>query len=333
MYKILAVVIFIIISSWGYIIVYDNNISNFGKTSSYYIYPGTSPDSLVRLISENGKVKSMSSLKRAFGNVKHIKPGHYVIKEKYSSNKVRKIFTKGMQTPVRLTIAGSIRKNSDLAKRISRQTMSDSAFVADKLSDENFTSAFGFRPQEIFAMILPDTYEIYWDEPLEKIFGRLKKQYDKFWSKERTAKADSLNLTKLEVSILASIVDEETNYVPEMPAIASVYLNRLKKGMKLQADPTVAYCFGFTLNRILKIHLSEDSPYNTYLNFGLPPGPVCVPSADAINAVLNPCKSDYLYFCASDEMNGKHNFSSSYTVHLRNAAKYRKALLKFQKKP
>ena len=167
---------------------------------------------------------------------------------------------------------------------------------------------------------------MYWTATPHEKFSRYRKEYDAFWTEDRLAKADSLGLNQMEVSILASIVSGETLKSFEYPAIAAVYLNRLRIGMKLQADPTVAYCFEYKLNRILRVHTRVDSPYNTYRYAGLPPAPINVPPKACIDAVLNPDRHDYLYFCASPAFNGTHRFASTYREHLVNARAFQRAL-------
>jgi UPF0755 protein len=175
-------------------------------------------------------------------------------------------------------------------------------------------------------MILPDTYQMYWTASVKEIFDRFKKEYDAFWTPDRQAKAKAQKLNQMQVSVMASIVSGETLKTFEYPIIAGVYLNRYKKGMKLQADPTVAYCHGYTLDRILKKHLTIDSPYNTYKYVGLPPAPINVPPKACIDAVLNPATHKYIYFCASPAFDGTHNFAVTYTEHLKNARAFQRAL-------
>ena len=238
------------------------------------------------------------------------------------------MLTGGWQTPVNLVISGAIRKRGDLARKISRQMLLDSADVMAALKDSALLAGYGFTPENVFGLIIPDTYEVYWTDSMRTVLDKNKAALDAFWTEENRAKAKVQGLTPSEVAILASIVRGESNYVPEYPKIAGVYLNRLHKGMKLQADPTVAFCYDYTLNRIYKKHLAIDSPYNTYRNAGLPPAPIYAPGRDAMNAVLNPQGENYLFFCASPEFNGSHNFAATYQEHLRNARAYVQALNK-----
>ena len=204
--------------------------------------------------------------------------------------------------------------------------MVDSASVAQALDSAEFLKGYGFTPENVFAMILPDTYQMYWTASVEDIFDRLKKEYDAFWTEDRLAKAQAQGLSKMQVSIMASIVSGETLKEFEYPVIAGVYLNRYKKKMKLQADPTIAFCFDYTLDRILKKHLTVDSPYNTYKHVGLPPAPINVPPKACLDAVLNPAKHGYIFFCASEEFDGTHRFAVTYSEHLKNARKFQRAL-------
>ena len=232
----------------------------------------------------------------------------------------------GWQTPQKLTLSGTIRKKGVLAEKISRQMMVDSASVAQALDSAEFLASYGFTPENVFAMFLPDTYQMYWTASVTDIFDRMKKEYDAFWTPERQEKAAAQRLTPLQVSVVASIVSGETLKDFEYPLIAGVYLNRYRKGMRLQADPTVAFCFDYEPDRILKKHLTVDSPYNTYKYAGLPPAPINVPPKACLDAVLNPSDHRYIYFCASPDFDGTHHFAVSYNDHLKNARAFQKAL-------
>ena len=232
----------------------------------------------------------------------------------------------GWQTPQNLVLSGTMRNKGRIAKKISTQMMVDSASVAQALDSAEFLAGYGFTPENVFALILPDTYQMYWTASVEDIFDRLKKEYDAFWTEERDAKAKAQGLSRMQVSVMASIVSGETLKDFEYPIIAGVYLNRYKKKMKLQADPTIAFCFDYTLDRILKKHLTVDSPYNTYKHVGLPPAPINVPPKACLDAVLNPAKHNYIYFCASETFDGTHNFAVTYSEHLKNARTFQRAL-------
>lgn len=306
----------------------DNRLANFRRDAVILVYPGTSVDEVyAQLINEAG-VKRPYSLRRAFRNKQvsaYMQPGRYEIRSSYTSVYVARMLNNCWQSPVRLVIDGSIRRNSQIAHKISSQLMIDSVAVEKALASAPYLAKFGVTPQTVFSIIMPDTYEMYWTATMDDVLGTMKKAHDSFWTQERVDKAQAQGLTPLDVSIVASIVREETNFEPEMPKIAGVYLNRLHRGMKLQADPTVAYCHGYTLGRILRTHLQVDSPYNTYRYASLPPGPISVPTKAALEAVLNP-EGDSLYFCANATFDGTHLFARTYAEHLRNARSFQRAL-------
>ncbi len=307
----------------------DYRARAFSRQFELCVRPGTSPEAVLDSIFALGYARDEASLKRSFARIgadKDIKPGHYTFDTRSSAVYVARMLNKGWQSPVNLTLSGTIRTKGGLARKIGNQMLLDSAEVAESMASQEFLEKFGMDTTQLFAYIIPDTYQVYWTASMDDIFAKFKKGYDAFWTEERDRKAEALGLSRLEVSTLASIVDGETKYQPEQPAIAGVYLNRLRKGMKLQADPTVAYCFGYTLNRILTAHLSVDSPYNTYRYAGLPPGPISCPPKNCLDAVLNAEKHDYLYFCAHSSLNGSHVFAVTYPEHLVNAKAFQRAL-------
>ena len=236
------------------------------------------------------------------------------------------MLTHGWQTPGNMTLSGTIRTKARLAQKIAAQMMADSASIAQALDSAEFLQPYGFTPENVFAMILPDTYQMYWTASVREIFDRLKKEYDTFWTQERLDKAKAQKLNQMQVSVLASIVSGETLKPFEYPRIAGVYLNRYRKGMRLQADPTVAFCFNYEPDRILKKHLKVDSPYNTYKYAGLPPAPINVPPKACLEAVLSPENHKYLYFCASPDFDGTHRFAVTYSEHQKNARAFQREL-------
>ena len=232
----------------------------------------------------------------------------------------------GHQEPVRLTIPES-RTTDKLAGALSRKLMMDSLALSILFKDPTLCAKMGYDTATIVCLFVPNTYEVYWNTSIENLLNRMKKEHDKFWNKDRQAKAAALGLNPNKVCTLASIIDEETSNNPEKPMIARMYMNRLEKGMPLQADPTVKFALkDFALKRIYHNMLNTESPYNTYKYAGLPPGPIKVASVAGIDAVLNAPQHQYLYMCAKEDFSGTHNFASSYSEHLRNAAKYAKAL-------
>lgn len=307
----------------------DNKKPNFTEEYVLYVRPETTVGQIADSLQTRAGMIRPKSLERAFKEVdveSKVKPGRYVIDTTATSIYVARMLAFGWQTPQNLVLSGTMRNKGRIAKKISTQMMVDSASVAQALDSAEFLNGYGFTPENVFAMILPDTYQMYWTASVEDIFDRLKKEYDAFWTEDRLAKAKAQGLSKMQVSIMASIVSGETLKDFEYPVIAGVYLNRYKKKMKLQADPTIAFCFDYTLDRILKKHLTVDSPYNTYKHVGLPPAPINVPPKACLDAVLNPDKHRYIFFCASPSFDGTHRFAVTYSEHLKNAREFQRAL-------
>lgn len=234
----------------------------------------------------------------------------------------------GKQSPVRLTF-NNIRTKKDLADKVTKNLRMTQSDMLTALCDQDICAKYGTNPENIVSLFIPNTYEVYWDISPEDLILRMKKEYDKFWTNERLDKLAEVGLNQQQVSTLASIVDEETRKADEKPRVAGLYLNRYHRGIPLQADPTVKFALqNFSLKRIYKGHLEYDSPYNTYKYVGLPPGPIRIPSIEAIDAVLNFENHDYIYMCAKEDFSGYHNFAATYEAHQANANKYRKALNK-----
>lgn len=305
---------------------YDRKAPNFSGDLDLYVYPWMDADVVRDSIVASGIVKNTASLERVMKEVKEVEVGHYRIDRSCSSMYVSRMLQKGWQTPVNLTLSGSIKTPAMLARRIGAQMLADSADVARFLYSPDSLARYGVQPAQLFTLVIPDTYQMRWTDSVREIMDRLVKECNDWWSEERRAAARAQGLTPQEVSVLASIVDGETRYVPEQPKIAGVYLNRLRIGMPLQADPTIAFIFDYKLRRILHSHLAVDSPYNTYKYLGLPPGPISCPPKSCLEAVLHPDSHNYLYFCADPSFNGSHRFASSYVEHLANARAYQRAL-------
>lgn len=258
----------------------------------------------------------------------HIRPGAYQIDASFTTWLAFHRVQQGMQTPVKLTIP-SVRTTGRLAKTVSRQIMADSASISRLLSDSAYCARLGYRTQTLPALFIPNTYEVYWTITPEQFIERMQTEHNRFWNEARKEKAKSIGFTPNEVVTLASIVEEETAKESEKPTIAGLYINRLHKGMPLQADPTVKFALqDFTLTRIRHKHLECDSPYNTYRQTGLPPGPIRIPSISSIESVLNYTRHNYLYMCAKEDFSGYHNFAENMKQHLQNAARYQKELNK-----
>lgn len=256
----------------------------------------------------------------------NVKTGRYAIKDGMTMPDIIRALRAGNQAPVKVTF-NNMRTKENLAGRISQQLMMDSTELLNALNDANKIEEFRFTENTLVAMFIPNTYEVYWDTSVENFLGRMKKEYDRFWNDDRKSKAENMGLSPVQVSTLASIVEEEATYSDEYPIVAGLYLNRLKKGMRLEADPTVKFAVGdFSLRRILFRHLEVESPYNTYKNTGLPPGPIRIPSIKAIDGTLSPQSHNYLFMCAKDDLSGRHNFAITHAEHARNAAAYQRAL-------
>jgi UPF0755 protein len=258
----------------------------------------------------------------------HVRPGSYLINPGMSNNKIINLLRSGMQTPVNVTF-NNIRTLEELSGVVSRQIEADSVSLSAFFADEENYEADGFERRTVISVFIPDTYEVYWSLDARGFYRRMLKEYRAYWDRKRIEKAEELGLTPVEVSVLASIVDEEVSRQDEKPRIAGVYLNRLRQGIPLQADPTVKFAVNdFTLRRVLNKHLEVDSPYNTYLYRGLPPGPIRCPSKSGLEAVLNAEKHEYLFFVARPDGSGYHHFSRTLAEHNRYAADYRRELNK-----
>ena len=308
---------------WG-----DNRAGNPSADVELYVRPGTSAaDVLAELGPQMRRPASLERVFRSKQVATYLKSGHYHFGRSASSAFIARSLNNGWQTPVNLTLAGSLRLKGEIARKISSQMLLDSSAVAAALNDKALLASYGFTPKTVFALFVPDTYKIYWTASMEDILDMQKAAYDAFWTPERDAKARKLGLSRMDVSILASIVKGESNYQPDFAKLAGVYVNRLHKGMRLQSCPTVAFVFDYKKNRILNADLRVDSPYNTYTHDGLPPGPISVPDKAYLDAVLNPSTSEgYLYFCASPAFDGTHRFARSFEEHSRNARDYQRAL-------
>ena len=260
------------------------------------------------------------------GYPQKVKAGKYKVTDGMSLYHLIKMLGRGNQVPVNLVIT-KLRTKDDLAKKIGADFEIDSSTVMNFLNNGDSLQQFDVDTNTVMTDVIPNTYTYTWNTSMKNIFKKLYAEKQKFWNDERKQKAKRLNLTPEQVYTLASIVEEETNKDEDKGKIASVYINRLKKGMKLAADPTVKYALrDFGLKRIYHKHLLVPSPYNTYLNSGLPPGPICTPSIKTIDAVLNSPETDYLFFVARSDFSGFSDFSSDYKQHEAYAKAYQQAL-------
>lgn len=308
-----------------------NIFTNNKKDYILLIPSGTNYESLLAILDQKLIIKRKESFiwtatKKNLSN--HINPGRYEIKNRMSNNDLVNLIRSGKQKPVKVTF-NNIRTLPDLAKSISKQIEPDKQTLLHVFTNDSLIESYGFSQHTVIAMFIPNTYEFYWNTSAISFFHRMYNEYSIFWTKKRIHKAEQIPLSEVEVITLASIVDEETLREDEMPAIAGVYINRLKKNIRLQADPTVKYANrDFTIKRVLNKHLRANSPYNTYRHGGLPPGPISIPSITAIDAVLNYENHNYYYFCAKEDFSGYHRFARTNQEHNRNRALYQKALNK-----
>ena len=275
---------------------------------------------------------SFSFLAKLMNYDERIKPGRYLLKRNMSNREAIQLLRSGTQDPVNVTF-NNVRLIRELAEKMTRNLGMTPAELEAAIIKFAMSNSYGFNKDNVMVMFIPNTYKVYYDITPDALVTRMYQEYNKFWTDERKAKAKKIGLTPIEVSILASIVQAETIEGDEAPIIAGLYLNRLKQSIPLQADPTLKFAVGdFSLKRILNVHKEVDSPYNTYLYAGLPPGPINMPEINSLNAVLDYFPSDYLYMCAKEDFSGKHNFTSDYQEHMNNAIRYQRALTIEQQK-
>lgn len=296
-----------------------------------YIRTGSDFEDVLKTVTDKQIVRNPESFKEAATDMNYpgrVKPGKYKLKRGTSNRKFINMLKSGAQEPVQVKFA-TYRLKENFAGKISTLLEADSAALLKLMDSSDYVEKFGFDTANVYTMFIPNSYEMYWNTPAEKFFSRMHTEYEKFWNADRKAKAESIGLTPVKVSILASIVDAEALHDDEMPTIAGLYLNRYKRGIRLQADPTVIFAArDFSIRRVLNKHLRISSPYNTYLNSGLPPGPIMMPSINAIDAVLNHQKHKYIFMCAKEDFSGYHRFAVTQAEHMVNARKFQAALNK-----
>ena len=298
------------------------------ETTYLYLRPMDKEDDVKQQLREVAKARSLRGWTVArWLSEFHPRTGRYAVEPGETMFSVYRKLKHGKQAPVRFTVP-SVRRLEKLAGVMAQKLMLDSADVAFAFSDSIFARNYGYTPTTLPALFIPNTYELYWNTSLEAFMERMQRENEAFWNDEgRNEAAQQMGLSHEEVITLASIIDEETANNPEKPRVAGMYLNRLRIDMPLQADPTVKFALhNDTLRRILNVHLRIDSPYNTYRNTGLPPGPIRIPSVAGIDAVLHHESHDYLYMCAKEDFSGTHNFAHSYADHQKNARRYQQAL-------
>lgn len=313
-----------------YLKIYVPNVQLSANESPYLFIPtGSDFDDLILILEDRKLLDNEKSFRWMADKMKYtssVKPGRYLLKPGMNNKELVTLLRSGKQSPVKVTF-NNIRLREEMAIRISEQIEAPAQSILNLLNDEDYVARFGFNPENVLCMFIPNTYEFYWNTSADQFLQRMKKEYDKFWTAPRLARAKAIEFTPVQVSILAAIVQKETNANDEKRVIAGVYINRMVKGWKLEADPTLVYALGdFTVNRVLAAFKQIVSPYNTYMFAGLPPGPICLPDIASLDAVLNYTPHNYMYFCAKDDLSGRHSFAVTYTQHLANARRFQKAL-------
>lgn len=335
MKKILLIIVLIVVLvgagvSWFlYNQIFAPNVHLKSNKVFLYIPTGSDFSQVVDSLERTGVVKNINSFRLVasrMGYQNKIKPGKYQLTNGMNNRELVQLLRSGKQVPVKL-IFNNIRTKYDLAGRISRQLEVDSLKLLQLLNDSSVLSPLGFNKENILCMFIPNTYEVYWNMSAEKFFKKMDEEYELFWNKSRLQKAKDAGLTPIQVSVLASIVQSETSRNSEKSTIAGVYMNRLRKNWKLEADPTLIYAMNdFSIKRVLNEYKTIDSPYNTYKYFGLPPGPICIPEISSLEAVLNFSSHDYMYFCAREDLSGYHAFAEDLKTHMLNARRYQAEL-------
>ncbi|RZM27689.1 MAG: endolytic transglycosylase MltG [Pedobacter sp.] len=333
--KAILLVLLIILIAGGiyglklYKVYFAPNIT--GKEKYLFIRTGYTFDEVMKELSYKDILIDRGSFAQAaakMGLARSLKPGRYRMTKGMNNRSLINMLKAGNQEPVKLKFQ-NIRKKENFAAYLANNLEPDSLRFISLLDSTALLEKYGFNKENSYVMFIPNTYEMYWNISAADFFERMQAEYAKFWNAERKQKAAALNLSPIEVSILASIVDAEALYDKEMPIIAGLYLNRLNKGILLQADPTVIYANNdFTVKRVTHALLNVQSRYNTYKYAGLPPGPIMMPSIYAVDAVLNRDDNNYIYMCAKEDFSGYHNFAVTVQEHDRNAKKYRDALNK-----
>jgi UPF0755 protein len=333
LYALLGVIVFsgLLLAYNLYERTYRTNVSTTlpGEFSYLEIPTGSEWRDVLFLLQQGNFLRDVPSFEwvaQKAGYPERVLPGRYKIEQGMNNVELVKMLASGRQEPVRLVI-NKFRNKYDLFGAVARRLEADSTRLAQLFTDDKLMRKHGFNEENSLAMIIPNTYEFWWNTSAMEFMEKMLKEHAVFWTAERKEKARRLGLQPAEVMTLASIVEEETNQLEEKGTIARVYLNRLNIGMKLQADPTVRFAIGdFSIKRVRGAMLNHASPYNTYYAEGLPPGPICTPSIPTIDAVLNSSPNDYLYFCAREDFSGFHSFAKNYRDHQLNAQKYQKAL-------
>ncbi|MGY6561252.1 MAG: endolytic transglycosylase MltG [Luteibaculaceae bacterium] len=336
-FKKLLISIFLLLVVFGAYFAYDFYQKLFSpaviiaKNQSPYLYvaTGSSLEGLTENLYQNGFITNKDDfyLTARIKKFTSVKPGRYLLNKNQSNNDLINLLRSGKQVPVNVTF-NNVRTPAELAGRISKQLEADSLSILAKLINPKTAAQFGFTKDNFLCMFIPNTYEFFWNSDATDFINRMAREYKNFWTTERKDKAKSLGMSQSEVCVLASIVQaEQARFNDEKPIIAGLYLNRIKRGMRLESDPTLIYALqDFSIRRVLNVHKQVVSPYNTYQNTGLPPGPINLPEPSSLLSVLSPAQHKYIFMCAKDDFSGRHSFATTLAEHNRNARKYHQAL-------
>ncbi len=333
-YVLIIILLIILAGTSGLVMVYDriwrNNVNlPAGESAELFIPTGSEFGDVLRLLTGQDLLRDSASFRWVAvkkNYPRHVYPGRYRIRHGMGNNRLVGLLRSGSQEPVQL-VFNHIRSPEMLAGVVSAQIEADSMEILSLFTNEELLDKHHLTRETVMGIFIPNTYEIYWNTSAEEFLVRMLREYRNFWNEDRLAKAKKMGLEPMEVMTLASIVDEEALHPDEEARIAGVYINRLNRRIRLQADPTIRFAAGdMNMSRVLKKHLLIDSPYNTYRYGGLPPGPIVIPSISAIDAVLNYEHNDYLYFCAREDFSGYHNYARTLAQHNENARSYQNAL-------
>lgn len=326
---VIVAVVAISTAFYGYQVVNTPNILVDKESELLFIPADATFDSVRDTLYEKDYVQNIvafSFLAKLMNYDEQVKPGRYKLETSMTNLEAIRHLRSGRQQPLDITF-NTIRTKPDLAGKITRNLMVDSTRFLQLLNNQEVASKYGFTRENFLTMFIPNTYEVYWTITAEELINRMHREYQRFWTEPRKDKAEKLGMSPVEVSILASIVDAETNQREEAPTVAGLYLNRLERNIALQADPTLVFAHqDFSIRRVLDKHKEIESPYNTYKYTGLPPGPIRLPDGPMIDAVLNYEDHNFLYMCAREDFSGYHNFATNLRDHLNNAARYQRAL-------
>lgn len=319
----------LVVAWFAYSAVFKPNVLIEAEHTHVYIPTGSTYEDVISILTEKGILVNQHTFqwlaqKKNYPN--RVKPGRYRVYNNMGNNELINLLRSGVQDPVRVTF-NNIRVREQLAGVIGASIEADSLSILNLLNNHEVMQKYGLNNETAKLLFIPNTYEFYWNTSAEQLLDRMYREYNKFWNQRRRLQAEKIGMTPVDVAILASIVRQETSKRDEMPRIAGVYVNRLKRNIPLQADPTIVFAVGdFGMNRVLNRHLAIDSPYNTYRYAGLPPGPISLPEPFIIDAVLNYEQHEYVFFCARDDFSGYHAFAKTYREHLQNARRYHQAL-------